>query len=384
MRFLHTSDWHLGRLFHGVHLTDDQSYVLEEFIKLAQDSKPDAIIIAGDIYDRAIAPTEAVELLDDTLSRLLLDCKIPVVIISGNHDSPERLGFGNKLLAKQGLHLFGTLGVKTHPVVIPDKYGPVYFVPLSYAEPVLVREVYKLDHIQSHEQAMLAMIDNVLKEVPANSRKVGIAHAFIAGAEESESERPLSVGGSSSVPANIFSDFNYVALGHLHNSQKAGAEYIRYSGSLMKYSFSEVNHKKGVCLVELDGCSKVSTEVIDLKPRRNLRVLEGYFKDILTDRDFHHDLDDYLLVRLKDENPILDAMGRLRSVFPNVLSLERLNLNTQNELRGLRSDHRKLTEVQLFDSFYEQVTGQLLSTDQKSEFLKVMEDLYLQNREAAK
>lgn len=379
MRFIHTSDWHLGRIFHGVHLTADQSYILDEFYAFVRDTKPDAIVIAGDIYDRAVPPPEAVNLLDETLSRLLLDFKMPVIAIAGNHDSPERLGFGNRLLARQGLHVIGQLPGEIEPVIIGDSTGPVYFVPLTYAEPALVRERFAEPNAVDHQTAIEIMIRRGLAKVPAQARKVAIAHAFIAGGEESESERPLSVGGSGMISAGVFAPFNYTALGHLHNCQTAGNSSIRYSGSLLKYSFAEANHNKGVTIVELDSEGMVHTEVVSLTPRRDVRCMEGFFKQLLAEPQGISD--DYIMITLQDDCPILDARGQLQNVYPNLLHIEYPRLNTGGQLSGPQADHRRIGETELFASFFEQMTGDKLSSEQTTEFGKVVEEIYRQNRE---
>lgn len=375
MRFLHTSDWHLGRIFHGVHLTHDQSYLLDQFLSIIQDTHPDAILIAGDIYDRAVPPTEAIELLDETLSRIILEYRIPTFIIAGNHDSPERLGFGNKLLARQGLHVTGTLAGCPEPIILEDQYGPVTFVPLTYAEPALVRERLNEPDATDHEQALETMIQHALRQIPKNSRKVAIAHAFISGGTSSDSERPLSIGGSGIVSPRIFDPFHYTALGHLHNSQKAGADHIRYPGSLMKYSFAEASQRKGINLVELDSLGEARIESIVLSPKRDVRILEGHFQEILMNASSFGNPEDYLQIVLKDTDPILDAMGQLRGVFPNVLALERPHLSSTTALTGPTADHRKLGEKQLFASFFEQVSGQSLSEEQDAAFSGILDEI---------
>lgn len=395
MRFLHTSDWHLGRIFHGVHLTEDQAYLLEQFIDLVRETKPDAVVIAGDVYDRAVPPTEAVELLDTTLSRILLDYQVSVIVIAGNHDSPERLGFGNKLLARQGLHVVGPLTGLT-PIALEDEYGSVYFAPFTYAEPALVREHLQEPDASDHQKALEVLVRHVLKPIPTKARKVAIAHAFIAGGLTTESERPLSVGGSSMVTADLFSNFNYTALGHLHNAQKVGGEHIRYSGSLLKYSFAEANQTKAINLVELDQNGNVQVEMIYLTPKRDVRIVEGYLKDIVHN---NHSLGvspgkcsglsgknpaDYIQVVLKDTDPILDAMGQLRAVFPNVLAIERPYLLTGGNLQGSSIDHRKLAEKELFASFFEQTTGDALTGAQEQELERILEEVYREIREVAR
>jgi exonuclease SbcD len=380
MRFLHTADWHLGRIFHGVHLTDDQAHILEQFLALVKDTRPDAIVIAGDIYDRAVPPTEAVRLLDETLSRLLLDYKVPVIMIAGNHDSPERLGFGSHLLSPQGLHVVGMLPVELDPILLYDNYGPVYFAPLTYAEPAVVREMWQAPAID-HDAALTLMTQHVTAKIPKGARKVAVAHAFLAGGSECESERPLSVGGSSMVNAAVFKSFHYTALGHLHNSQKAGGENVRYSGSLMKYSFDEATQKKGINLVEIDEHGAVNIEVVQLRPKRDVRCVTGLFADLAKGAKLGENPEDYLMITLDDNEPILDARVRLKAVYPNVLDFSYTRLSRTGVLKGPEADHRKLTEQELFSSFFTQMTGESMTEKQAAGFSKVVEELYRRERE---
>lgn len=380
MRFLHTADWHLGRIFHGVQLVEDQAYVLQQFLQLVKDVKPDAILLAGDIYDRAVPPTEAVRLLDDTLAELLLGLKTPVIMIAGNHDSPERLGFGNRLLAQQGLHVVGSLPENLSPVILADEHGPVYIAPLPYAEPAMVRSVWQSDAV-SHEAALQAMIGHILTGVPAGARKVAVAHAFVAGGLESESERPLSVGGSGAVSAALFDAFHYTALGHLHNSQPAGGDRVLYAGSLLKYSFGEAGQQKGINLVELDAAGTVNVERLSLRPRRDVRCLEGTFAQLLAAAPDSAAREDYLMVTLTDEQPVLDARSRLNAVYPNLLDFDYSRLNRSGELKGPASDHRRLNEGDLFAAFFEQMTGDRLAAEQEQSFRTVLDELYRELRE---
>lgn len=381
MRFLHTSDWHLGRLFHGIHLTEDQAYILEQFLSLVREYRPDAIVIAGDIYDRAVPPVEAVELLNHILSQILLDYKIPIIMIAGNHDSGERLGFGSRLLAGQGLYVAGTLSGDMEPVILYDVHGPVYFAPIAFAEPAYARACFACPGILNHDQAMQAAVQKAVAGIPAKTRSVAIAHAFILGGMESESERPLSVGGSGMVNSALFEPFSYTALGHLHNPQQAGNPLIHYSGSLLKYSFAEASQKKSIHLVELDNAGHAVIEKVLLSPRHDVRCLEGYFENLL-----HNDDDaiskDYLSITLLDEVPILDAMGRLREKYPHVLALESPRFIKKGLLNGLPKDHRKLSEKELFAAFFYQMTGKTMSSEEQLYLAEVIERVYSEEREA--
>ncbi|MDD4170062.1 MAG: exonuclease SbcCD subunit D [Desulfotomaculaceae bacterium] len=381
MRILHTSDWHLGRIFHGVHLTDDQSYILEQFVQLVIDQKPEVVLIAGDVYDRSVPPIEAVRLLDEVLSRILLDARVPVILIAGNHDSPERLEFGASLLARQGLHIAGQPGEANLPVIINDSAGPVCFCPIPYAEPSVVRAKLAAPDAIDHNRAMQCLVRQVTSLVPRDARAVALAHAFVAGGEGSESERPLSIGGSGMVEASCFQPFHYVALGHLHQPQNVGGNHIRYAGSLLKYSFAETARQKSVTLVDMDGAGEIVLNTISLSPRREVRCLEGCISELLAGPQNGESKEDYLMVTLTDQGAILDAIGKLREVYPNVLHIERPHLLEGGELRGPGGDHRRLNELDLFSSFFEQVTGAPLSDGQARAFTETVEALYRQNRE---
>ncbi len=383
MRILHTSDWHLGRIFHSIHLTDDQAYLLDQVVNLIPETKPDVIVIAGDIYDRSVPPVEAVKLLDETLSRILLDYRVPIVLLGGNHDSPERLSFGNQLLKRAGLHIVSQISSDLGPLVFHDKYGEVHFCAVPYAEPVLVRERLGLPDISDHNQAMLALVQHIVRNIPSNARKIAVAHAFVTGGQTSESERPLSVGGAGNIDAGCFDGFNYVALGHLHQPQGLAGEHIRYSGSLMKYSFSEAAHRKSINLVELDREGKTAVESISLSPRRDLRCIEGYLSDILKGPQNGENQNDYLMVTLKDQGAIYDAIGQLRQVYPNILHIERPCLTVDGYLSRPAGDYRKLSELELFGSFYEQVTGEDFGEEQKILLADILEYLRSKEREVA-
>jgi exonuclease SbcD len=381
MRILHTSDWHLGRIFYGVHLTDDQAYVLEQFVDLIKETKPDVILVAGDIFDRSVPPIEAVNLLDDVISRILLDCRVPIMMIAGNHDSPDRLGFGYRLVKSKGLNIWGKLMVNMSPVVLYDQYGPVHFYAIPFADPAVVREQLCDGEIRTHDDSMFQLIQRIKERTDHKVRKVLMAHAFVAGGEESESERPLSVGGSTMIDVSYFEVFDYVALGHLHRPQKIREQRIQYSGSLMKYSFSEADHKKHVSIIDMDQYGSITVEHISLKPRRDLRCIKGHLKELLKGPQNGESSEDYMMVTLLDEGAILDAMGRLRKVYPNVLHIERPQFATGSNLIGADRNFRKMNELDLFSSFIYQVTDQEITEQQKKIFEHVLDQYYNRVRE---
>lgn len=382
MRILHTADWHLGRIFHGVHLTADQAPVLDQLVKLAAESKPDVVLVSGDVYDRAVPPPDAVALLDDTLSRLVLGLRLPVILIAGNHDSPERLSFGAKVLAAQRLHLAGSPALDAAPIVIGDRHGPVSFCPVPYAEPALARERLGHEEITDHDSAMAVQVEQARSTLAAGSRAVVVAHAFVAGGEESESERALSVGGAGTVGVQHFAGFQYAALGHLHRAQSAGGDHIQYAGSLLCYSFSEATHTKSVNLVELDANGGCSLERIPLTPRHKVRCIRGSFRELLAGPQAGEAREDYIMAVLTDKEPILDARGKLSEIYPNLLHIERSYLMTAGEPGGTARDHRRLSDLELFRAFFSQVTGDELSPDQAEAYAAIVEDLHRAEREA--
>lgn len=385
MRFIHTADWHLGRLFFGRHLTDDQAHVLDELVHLARDARVEAVVIAGDIYDRAVPPVEAVELFDEVLSRLLLEEKLKVLYIAGNHDSAARLGFGSRLLAGGGVFVAGQLQADAAPVVLDDAHGKVAFSLLPYMEPATVRFAYgeAAEDLAGFDEATSFAVARAAALVPEGCRSVAVAHAFIAGGASSDSERPLSVGGSDSVSPACFAPFSYTALGHLHAPQQAGAANIRYAGSLMKYSFSEVGQRKGATVVDLAADGTVSVEEVLLAAPHDLAVVRGTLEEILKDRERFPKSEDYIAVELMDKGPVLDAHGKLSRIYPNVLQVTRPGLMEQ--AGALREQGRKKLERPddvLFGEFFADMTGETLDEPQKKELFDVLEELLREEREA--
>jgi len=374
MKFLHTADWHLGRQFHNVSLLEDQAHVLDQFVSLATESAVDAVVIAGDVYDRAVPPASAVSLLNEVLERLVLDAGIPVIMIAGNHDSPERLAFGKRVLTAGGFHVYGPLASVADPIVLSDTHGAVHFCPIPYADPAAVRLHLADESIHGHEASVGALAAQLRARVPASTRSVAIGHCWVTGGKESESERPLTVGGTGEVGATCFDGFHYTALGHLHRPQELEQD-VHYSGSLLKYSFSEVDHRKSVSLVDLDANGSVQVERIPLSPRRDVRVIEGALDELLKGPSDGESRDDYLLVRLSDQKAILDAIGKLRQVYPNVLHLERpgLQAGRSADLKG--GEHLKRSEVDLYKAFYQEVTGNELIEGGEEVFNEVVASL---------
>ena len=372
MRFIHTADWHLGKLFGQRHMTEDQAYVLEELLALCKDVHPDALIIAGDVYDRAVPPPEAVNLFNEILTRIA-EQGIRVLYIAGNHDSAVRLDFGAQLFRASGIYPAGIVRAAEPPVVLSDEYGDVYFSLIPYGDPPHVREAFALDENLSFDGALAVQIAAARAQIPLSVRSVAVAHAFVIGGQTSESEHALSVGGSDQVSAENFAAYSYTALGHLHAPQRAGAEHIRYSGSLLKYSFDEARQKKGVELIELDAVGAASHTFYPLTPRHDVRIVSGMM-DELMHKDF--DLlphDDYICVELLDMDAVLAAHEKLRKIYPNLFTITRPNINVNRLSSTERSYERGKSDLHLFSEFYADVTASEMTEAERRELIRVID-----------
>ncbi|EHP5030484.1 exonuclease SbcCD subunit D [Vibrio cholerae] len=371
MKFLHTSDWHLGRQFHQVSLLDDQSAVLAQLIDFLRDNPVDAVIVAGDIYDRSIPPTAAIDLLDEVVSVICGELKTPLLMIPGNHDGAKRLGFAAKQMKNSGLHIFADFEQMMQPVVLHSpQAGEVAFWGMPYHDPEIVRHYYHND-ITTHDAAHQFLCESILAQRNPSQRHVLISHCFVDGAVESESERPLSIGGSDRVDHRHFLPFDYVALGHLHQPQMKGAEHIRYSGSLMKYSFGEQHQNKGATLVELGQQGFISSTHIPLIAPHQMRIIEGELEAILAAGATDPQADDYLLVRLLDKHAILDPMEKLRQVYPNVLHLEKpgMLIGVDQEMGKARLARG---ELDMFRDFFLEAKREPLSEQQEKVVIEVI------------
>jgi len=370
VRFLHSSDWHLGRSLHGVSLLPEQRSLLSELGRWLEQNRPHALVLAGDLYDRAVPPKEAVEVLDDFLCHVVLDLKIPVLAIAGNHDSPERLGFASRLLADRGLHLVGPLTPTPHVVTLEDADGPVDFCLLPYASAEQLLSTYP----EAPQDATLSYPWLVSRALGActSARRVLIAHAYVVGGEGSESERDLQLGGASAVPLSTFEGFHYVALGHLHRSQSLDQGRVRYCGTPYPYSFSEVGQDKGFLDVQLDGQGLARAQAVPLAAPRAVRVLRGSLAELVAAGRTDPRREDYVKAELTDQGLILDAMTRLRSGYPNALHIERL-CPPEPPTRGASSaDPRKLGDLQLFRCFFAEVSGAPPTEEEERLFLEAL------------
>ncbi|MGN8647012.1 exonuclease SbcCD subunit D [Gracilibacillus sp. HCP3S3_G5_1] len=381
MKILHTADWHLGKIIHGLHMTEDQRIVLENLIEIIQTEKPDVIIIAGDLYDRAVPPREAVELLNAFLTTVSVEMEIPIVAISGNHDSPDRLGFGASLFRSKQLYLATTIEDIFEPIHFSDGHNEVYFHLIPYLEPEQVKYYFQEETIHTHQDAMKRIVKQIKENLVDHAQHVLVGHAFIAGGMESESEERLTmIGGTPYIDASLFKAFDYVALGHLHQPQKIKNDFIRYSGSILKYSFSEANHKKSVTILELNEKDK-QVRTVPLRAARDLRVVEGYFEDLLEGKGVEA-TEDYLQIRLLDDGQIIDPVTKLRKLFPNILRLERKHHLVHQSLKEIQSikEKQEMTHEQLFASFYKEIKGSELPEERAKYVKDVIQKVMVEER----
>jgi len=356
MRLLHTADWHLGRSLGGHALLEDQQHLLlGPFLDLVRETAPDAVLVAGDIFDRAVPPAEAVELLDDILQRIVLGLRVPVVMIPGNHDEARRLSFGAKLLAGAGLHIGDSpLG---RAVTMADEHGRVTIVAAGYASPLtLAHCTMDGSTFADHDAGFAWLAPSLIGLCPPGHRRVLVAHGFVAGGAECESERGLAVGGTGQIGAHRFAGFDYVALGHLHRPQTLGDGRLRYSGSPLAYSLSEIGHTKSVTLAELGADGALRIEEHPLTPLRPLRLLEGRFADL---RDAPAEgRGDWLSILLTDPVPVPDAQRLLAEHYPRIVGLRHATLPLSGAaIAAPGADAPAATPLDLFTRFHQALRG---------------------------
>ena len=389
MKIIHTGDWHIGKIVNEFSMIDDQRYILNELIKLINLEKPDVLIIAGDIYDRSIPPVEAVDLLNEVFSKILIDNKVKIVAISGNHDSGERISFGSKILEKEVLYIQGIIEDEIKSITIDDEEGNVNFYMIPYVDPAILRRKFNNSEIRNHNDAMKAIINRIKPNLNENERNIVVTHGYVtykrkdaidkdgenlyelAELEVSDSERPLSIGGTDLIDSDNFDCFDYVALGHLHGRQKVGREEIRYSGSLMKYSFSEINHKKGVVIIEIDGNKKINIRQEELRPKRNMRIIKGPLDELIkAGLEDCSNREDYIQAILTDEGEIIDPIGKLRSAYPNIMILKREEKkDIGTSLTAASKGYKSKTELELFEEYYDRL-GSGEFTEEKKEVIR--------------
>lgn len=374
MKLIHLSDLHIGKRVNEISMIEDQEYILEQIIQIIDTEQADAVLIAGDVYDRSIPSAEAVTLLDGFLYQLA-ERKLPTLIISGNHDSAERLAFGNRLLEASGIHISPVYDGKVESITLADTHGEVNFWLLPFLKPAHVKRFFPNENVESYTDAIRVAVENM--HVDITKRNVLLTHHFVTGASTCESEE-ISVGGSDNVDASIFADFDYVALGHIHGPQNIGSNKIRYCGTPLKYSFSEENHHKSVTVVNLGTKGELELQLRPLTPKHDLRSIRGKFADIM-DKSFYEGTatDDYLQVILTDEEDVPEAVGQLRVIYPNIMKLSYDNTRTRiNAVIEGAVDVQRKSPLQLFDELYELQNNQPMSDEQRSFTQELIESIW--------
>ena len=378
MRFLHLSDLHLGKRVNEFSMLEDQAYILKEILNIIDEQKVEAVLIAGDVYDKVIPSAEAVRLLDDFLTRIAAR-ELPVFLISGNHDSAERVAFGSRLMSSRQIYLSPVFESDVEPITISDRYGEINIYMLPFVKPSLVKRVYPEEEIITYQDAVNAAVQHM--QIDTDKRNILLAHQFVTGAARCDSEE-LSVGGLDDVDASIFDGFDYVALGHLHGPQKIGKETVRYSGTPLKYSFSEANQKKAAVIVDVEEKGKINIQQIPFLPKHDMREIRGTYMEV-TALDFYKDMktDDYLHITLTDEEDIPDAIGKLRTIYPNIMKLSYDNLRTRAAVtvRGTAEVEEK-SPMELLKEFYELQNNQPMTDEQEEIARGMMEEIWEDER----
>ena len=408
MRFLHTADWHLGRIFYGQYLTEDQAHVLEhQFFSILKDEKIDGILLAGDVFDRAVPPIEAIELWDSIITRLAMDYKVPLFVVSGNHDGAERLEVGRSMLSESGIHIWGSPHHALQPFEFDGFDGRVAICPMPFSEPRRIGDALGLNsseskpvdtdmtddtlfsyvddkdqeavalNLHNYDQMYQAWSDYLRNQVPKGMRSIAISHAFVMGGKVGGSERTLSVGGSEQVSPHVFKDFHYTALGHLHGPQRMGADHIRYSGSPLKYSFDEHMQKKSFTIIDMDTKGNVDISTIPIEPKRDVVILEGYFEDLLNNKELQaKHKDDYVQARLLDTMPIMDGMAKLRQVYNHCMTIDLVGRVAAPIADMGDAVFKELNERELFNQFAETVWKEPL-TEREQQYINSVWDRIL-------
>lgn len=374
MKFIHLSDLHLGKRVNEFSMIEDQKYILLQTINIIDDEKPDAVIIAGDIYDKSIPSEEAMLLFDDFLLRLSKR-NISVFVISGNHDSSVRLSDHSKLIENQGIYLSPVYDGTLKPVSMEDEYGEINVYMLPFIKPVVVKQYFGDEEILSYTDAVRVAIKHM--NVDCNKRNVLVAHQFVLGATTCESEEHI-VGGLDSVSSDVFDCFDYVALGHIHGKQYIGRETVRYCGTLLKYSFSEKNHVKSVTVVDIKEKGNIDIREVMLTPRRDLREIKGSYEDITNRKNYEGtNIDDYVHIVLTDEEDVIDAIGKLRTIYPNIMKLSYDNKRTrENNVLTEAGAIEEKSPLELFEDFYSMQNNVSMSPWQTDYVKELIEEIW--------
>ena len=368
MKFLHLSDLHLGKRLKEQSFIEDQKYILEQIIGIAENEKPDGIIIAGDIYDKAVPSAEAVALFDNFLTRLT-EMKLKIYAISGNHDSAERIAFGSHIMKASNVYFSPVYNGRIEKVTVSDEYGKINIFLLPFVRPAQVREFFPDTEINNYTDAVRAALSNI--DIDQSEQNIIVTHQNVTGAESSGSEEVL-IGGLDNVDSSVFEKFDYVALGHIHRCQNIGDSRIRYCGTPLKYSFSEVGHTKFVTILEFNENKTPCIRAIILTPLRDMRDVKGTFKEIY---DKNEKSDDYIRICLTDEDDVMDAVSKLRHIYPNILELRYLNRKRhETEALEVSDDDIRSNPSDIFKKFFTEQTG----NEPDDEIMKIMDEIIKQ------
>lgn len=373
MKLIHLSDLHLGKKVNEFSMLEDQKFILEQIVDMIEKENPVGVIIAGDIYDKPVPSIEAVQLFDEFLVTLS-NHNIKVFIISGNHDSPERISFGSRLIKQSGIYMAPVFQGQIEPIILNDEYGEVHIFLLPFIKPNSIRKYFSEEKIETYTEALQLVIGHM--EIQDQARNILVAHQFVTGASRCESEE-ISVGGTDNVDYTIFQKFDYVALGHIHNPQQVQKKQIRYSGTPLKYSFSESQYQKSLTIVELKQKENINIKLLPLIPKHDMREIKGTYSEV-TSKKFYEgmNVEDYLHITLTDEDDIIDAMYKLRAIYPNIMKLDYDNIRTkQNRIVESEFIERK-NPLELFSQFYENQNNHPMSEEQKKFIEKIMETIW--------
>ena len=375
MKLIHLSDLHLGKRVNEYSMIEDQRYILKKILFIIDEEKPDGVILAGDIYDKSVPPAEAVALFDEFLASLARR-KLEVFVISGNHDSPERIAFGSRIMSDSGIHMSPVYNGTIAPIKMQDEFGEVNVYMLPFLKPAQVRRFFEDDDIVTYTDAISCVIENM--DIDLKARNVLAAHQFVTGASRSESEE-ISVGGLDNVDSSVFEQFDYVALGHIHSPQNCGKAHIRYCGTPLKYSFSEAKDHKSVTVVDILNKGQVEYKMVELVPMHDMVELKGTYEE-LTLKSFYENTtwqEDYTHITLTDEEDIIDAIGKLRAVYHRLMKLDYDNKRTRSSMTiGGDSNVDNKSPFELFSDFYELQNNQPMSEEQSDYIKDIIEKIW--------
>lgn len=379
MKIIHLADLHIGKRVNEFSMIDDQKYILNQILEIIDKEKPDVVIIAGDVYDKQVPSIEAVELLDSFISDISKR-KTTTFIISGNHDSAERLAFGSSLMAMGKIYISPVYNGKISKYTLKDDFGSANFYLLPFVKPSHVKRFFPDEKIESYTDAIKVVVDNL--KLDTSEINILIAHQFVTGASRTESEE-ISVGELDNVDASTFEDFDYVALGHIHRPQKIGTERIRYCGTPLKYSFSEVNDTKSVSIIEINSKEDFNLRTIPLIPKRDMRKIRGTYEELTTKNSYENtNTDDYIHVTLTDEFNVADAIQKLRVIYKNIMKLEYDNMRTR-ESRKINLDDMVIENknpLEIFSEFYKLQNNKEMNDEQKEIIKRIMEEVWEENK----